>query len=147
MNTLSRVCLGLMFILLVIYTSSCSEDSLTKSSAQEIKFTSYQVAGCNHNYLEKRTNNDSCFSYSFMDTLKIDFCVFGNCCPDSNRFITNYEINSDTLFITVSDTAANLCHCICNYTIHMEFSGLREDKYLFYCNYDNFLKYEEQIRK
>lgn len=147
MTTLSKLLLRLMLFLFVIYNLSCSEDSLTKSSSQEVKFVSYQVGGCNHNSLGKTADNDSCFAYSFTDTLKIDFCVLGNCCPDTNRFVTNYEINSDTLVVSVSDTAANLCHCICNYTIRLEIAGLENDRYLFYCNYDDLLEYKEQIRK
>ena len=146
-KTAIKVSLSLVSLLLVIYSLSCSEDSLTKSSVQDVQFFAYQVAGCNHNSLGKTAINDSCFSYSFTDTLKVDFCVLGNCCPDSNRFVTNYEINSDTLFITVSDTAANLCRCICNYTIHLDISGLQSDSYLFYCNYDALIEYKEQVSK
>ena len=131
----------------MIYGLSCSKDSPTRSLEKEASFVSYQIGGCNHNSLGKASFDDSCFVYSFDDTLKIDFCVVGNCCPDSNRFVADYKIKSDTLFVTVTDTSANLCHCNCNYTFHLEFSGLENDKYLFYCKYDELMEYKEQIAR
>ncbi|KAB2844520.1 MAG: hypothetical protein F9K45_04845 [Melioribacteraceae bacterium] len=114
---------------------------------KDVKFNSYQISGCNHNLFGKKSAVDSCFVYSFDDKLEIDFCVSGNCCPDSNRFVTNIKLSSDTLFVSVIDTAENLCRCICNYIIHAEISGLQKENYIFYCNYDNQIIYSEQIRK
>jgi hypothetical protein len=139
--------LGFNFIFLfsfIFYLISCSDDAPTKTT-QEINFVSYQVPGCNPtSSLIKDSFIDSCFQYSFTDTLKVEFCVPGNCCPDSNRFVTNYSISSDTIFVTVTDTAAHLCHCICNYIIHLEISGLSNNEYLFYCNLQE-LEYNEIV--
>ena len=133
-----------LLISFIIYFISCSDDAPTKTT-EEINFIAYQIPGCNSSWvLGKVSFVDSCFMYSFNDTLKVDFCVPGNCCPDSNRFVTNYSINSDTIYVTVADTAANLCYCICNYIIHLEISGLPNDKYLFYCKYDD-LEYKEIV--
>jgi len=146
--------ISLMFfaLLLLIYIVSCSEDSPTENPEKQVEFSSYQISGCNNGGLSKVNANDSCFIYSFNDTLKVDFCIWGNCCPNSQRFVTDYKINSDTIFITVQDTAMNECDCNCNYTIHVEFSELLEDKYLFYFNYpgmyqDDSLKYKELVVK
>jgi hypothetical protein len=142
-----KISLSLFLLIFVIRLSSCSGDSPTKTTEENLKFVSYQIPGCNSHFsFERVLPEDSCFSYSFKDTLKIDFCVWGNCCPDSNRYITNYNISSDTLYVTVLDTAANLCDCICTYTIHIEISGLANDRYLFYCNYEDF-EYREIINK
>ncbi|MBK8944630.1 MAG: hypothetical protein IPM32_05080 [Ignavibacteriae bacterium] len=137
----------LFFILIFLFVYSCSENSLSDNN-EEINFKAHQIAGCNNSYsLEKINFSDSCFNYTFDETLKIDFCVYGNCCPDSNRFDVNYELNSDTIYVTVTDTAANLCRCLCNYKIHLELTGLQKDQYVFYSNFNNILVYNEIISK
>jgi hypothetical protein len=118
------------FSLVIFSFYSCSENNVTETENTQITF--------------------SCFAYSFNDALKIDFCVVGNCCPDSQRFISDYNISSDTIFVSVADTAANLCYCICNYTIHVELLGLTKDKYLFVCDYPSDyanLNYLERVSK
>ncbi len=147
MKIFIKISLSLFLLFALIHHLSCSEDSPIETTG-EIEFISYQIPGCNSSSsLEKALLDDYCFTYSFKDTLKIDFCVVGNCCPDSNRFVTNYAINSDTLFVTVKDTAEHLCNCICRYVIHLELFGLPEDQYLFYCNYDSLIEYGEYIIK
>lgn len=97
----------------------------------------YQVPGCGAG-LSKATPNDSCFSYQFEKTLCVDFCLTGNCCPDSNRFALAYEIKNDTLAVTVADTAAVLCRCVCTYTIRFELDNLPLDRYVFYCTRNDY---------
>jgi hypothetical protein len=138
------------FSLVIFSFYSCSENNVTETENTQITFSSHQITGCNNSGLLKTTNEDSCFAYSFNDALKIDFCVVGNCCPDSQRFISDYNISSDTIFVSVADTAANLCYCICNYTIHVELLGLTKDKYLFVCDYPSDyanLNYLERVSK
>ncbi|OGU35431.1 MAG: hypothetical protein A2068_07870 [Ignavibacteria bacterium GWB2_35_6b] len=147
MKNISKIIKSSFMASLLIFLFSCSEGDPIASLEKEVKFNSYQISGCNHNLFGKKSTADSCFVYSFDDKLEIDFCVPGNCCPDSNRFVTNYELNSDTLFLSVTDTAANLCRCMCNYIIHAEISGLHKDKYIFYCNIGGRIIYNEQIRK
>lgn len=147
MEIIIKLNLALFAVISFIYFSSCSEDTPTKPGDGKINFTAYQIAGCNSHYpIEKATQGDTCFSYTFIDTLKVDFCVTGNCCPDSNRFVTSHNIIADTIFITVSDTAANLCQCDCNYIIHIEISGLPNNRYIFYCHYLDFEYNEVVIR-
>lgn len=139
-----------LFSLIALFLFSCSGKNVTETNDKEVVFSSHQISGCNNHGLLKTTQQDSCFSYSFDDTLKIDFCVVGNCCPDSQRFVTNYNINSDTIVVSVVDTAANLCWCNCNYTIHVEFSGLTEEEYIFISDYTtryDTLSYREYVRK
>jgi hypothetical protein len=136
-----KIVLMFSFIFLYFFFSSCSENSPTKTIDNTILFRANQIPGCNSASIDS-----SCFSYTFNDTLKIDFCLPGNCCPDSNRFVTNYSIKSDTLFVTVVDTAANLCNCICTYINHIEITGLPNNSYLFYCVYQGLTYNEVLIR-
>ncbi len=145
-----KISLVSLSFLLIIYIISCSENSPFENPEEQVEFSSQQISGCNNSGLSKVNDNDSCFVYSFNDTLKVDFCLWGNCCPDSERFVTNYKISSDTIFIAVQDTAINGCDCNCNYTIHVELSGLSENEYLFYFNYpgmyqNDSLKYREIV--
>lgn len=120
----------LIITLLFIIFVSCEESSVIFDSKIKI----YQIPGCQP-AISKFSNSliDSCFNYTFFDKLKIDFCVSGNCCPDENRFLINYKIYKDTITITLTDTAANLCRCICNYIIHGEFESLPYDGYIIKC--------------
>ncbi len=87
----------------------------------------YQNPGC----VNKAAVLDSCFSYTFTDKLVVEFCVEGNCCPDSNRFIFTQDITADTINITVTDIEANLCRCFCNYLLHYESAGLPLNSYQY----------------
>jgi hypothetical protein len=79
------------------------------------------------------SSSDSLFSYSFTQSLVVDFSAHGNCCPDSNRFMVGHEIRNDTILIAVSDTARNLCRCICFYMIHVQVTDLPLDRYVIRC--------------
>lgn len=99
----------------------------------------YQVPGCKSTSIFKigSENRDSCFTYSFTENLVLDFCVNGNCCPDSNRFKTSSSTHSDSIIITIADTAQNLCRCNCSYTIRAEFKSLTRDEYFVTCILQN----------
>ncbi|MGE5805055.1 MAG: hypothetical protein ACM34M_04630 [Ignavibacteria bacterium] len=94
---------------------------------------SYSASKCHGDLQKEGALPDSSFEYTFFDSLFIDFSLPGNCCPDSNRFLVFQNINQDTIYISVEDTAANLCLCICNYHIYAEFSDLPEDHYVVFC--------------
>ena len=98
----------------------------------------YQVPGCASKPLARTRVGDSCFSYTFGKDLNVDFCLSGNCCPDSNRFALRYEVRHDTLLVVAADTAAPLCRCNCSYVIHGTFSDLPLDKYLFLCTREDY---------
>lgn len=121
----------LIIIFLFIIFVSCKESSVSSESKVKI----YQVPGCQHEIINilNKSIIDSCFNYTFFDKLEIDFCVKGNCCPDANRFLIRSNIFKDTITISVTDTAANLCKCICNYIIHGEFESLPFDSYFVKC--------------
>ncbi len=138
---------GSILLVFLLFVYSCTTDNSTAPNEAGITIKAYQVGGCNGTPLAQAAYHDSCFAYTFGDTLQIDFCVFGNCCPDSARFVTNYKIKSDTIYVTVTDTAAKLCYCVCDYTIHLELSGLSGDSYVFYCDYDSVLAYREKIER
>lgn len=120
--------------------------SATESQQWGGEFQLYQANGCQSGELSKAAVGDSCFSYQFDADLILDFRVSANCCPDSNRFVLSTDIRSDTIAITVQDTAANLCLCICNYIVHAEFYDMPEDMY--HVNIvagDGQLLYEEEV--
>jgi hypothetical protein len=136
--------LCITFIIII----SCNDKS-TDTVEKEVKATLYQLPGCpsHSGSLNKvSTWGDSCFTYTFKDTLKIDFCLYGNCSPDHDRFDLSYHISSDTIYVAAKDTAKNIANCMCTYTIHAEFENLNLDHYVFNCkNYFN--KYNEGISK
>lgn len=110
----------------------------------------YQVPGC-VSQLGKSGLSDSCFSYQFHEALAVDFCATGNCCPDSNRFSLNHKISSDSIIVTVADTAAHLCHCICSYVLHVEFHDLPGNSYLLICERSDYpahtVLYAEEVHR
>ena len=95
MKILFKISVLTLVLFSVFVVNSCSDEGPTNTQETQVEFSSYQIPGCNYpSPLGKISLQDSCFSYSFNDTLKIDFCVLGNCCPDSNRFVTDYKIYS-----------------------------------------------------
>ncbi|MCK5739807.1 hypothetical protein KAH55_11520 [bacterium] len=126
---------------------SCSETGTTTyQGAGAPKLTlQRQIPGCQGNALGKKTA-DNCFDYTFSDdSLKLEFCVTGNCCPDSNRFVLDSEFNGANLFVTVTDTAANLCRCICNYKVQAEYSHVTQSQYTVTCLLGDSILYRELI--
>ncbi|MEW6196745.1 MAG: hypothetical protein AB1521_16485 [Bacteroidota bacterium] len=119
----------LLFSVVLVIFAGCS-DSVT--SDENSKASIKQVGGCTSAAFKKDAGQtDSCFSYEFHNDLKVQFCAPGNCCPDSNRFTGEYRISTDTIVVTIEDTAANLCKCMCNYNIRAELEGLLLNRYLF----------------
>ena len=107
----------------------------------------HQKSGCLANAEQVQTVfADTCFDYSFDDTLKMDFCFTGNCCPDTNRFTGVVEVTGQTITIAVTDTAENLCHCVCPYQVHVEISGLSKSAYTVICS-DGNLNYLENVTR
>jgi hypothetical protein len=94
---------------------------------------------------------DSCFSYEFpyFFPLKVDFCATGNCCPDSNRFSFNFRVTSDSVIVTIADTAAQKCFCTSTYVLHVEFRYLPNETYWFVCERRDYsprtLLYAERV--
>ena len=70
---------------------SCSE----KVATPELAGLMYQVADCQRTNIIAAVTRDSCFTYQFADALIVDFCVTGNCCPDSNHFSFSHQIVDD----------------------------------------------------
>ena len=132
---------------------NCTESSTNSDSPEKkVETISFQIPGCRAPGLIKAKGIEEypCFKYNFTDTLRIEFCVSGNCCPDSFRFASEINIISDTIFVSVVDTAENLCYCDCLYKMHLEITGLPENKYLFYCDFESHtetFKYREYINK
>ena len=125
-----------LFVICVCTLMACKEKATEVNQAKEI-FFSYETSSCISPALLKGTTvfPDSVFSYSFSDNLTMDFSSISNCCPDSNRFVLDHEIRQDTIIITVTDTAQNLCRCICLYMIHSEITGLPMNQYVIRCRF------------
>lgn len=121
----------LVIIFLLFIFISCKESSVAPESSAKI----FQLPDCRPSINKKSSDIliDSCFTYTFNERLIIDFCVSGNCCSDENRFLIKNSIFKDTITVTIADTAANLCRCICNYIIHGEFESLPYDSYTIIC--------------
>ena len=132
---------------ILINVSSCSEESSTGHSTGAVIFSEYQVPGCNNSGLDKTLYNDTCFVYRFDEKLSIDCCVNANCCPDSNRFDILQQIYGDTIVVTVADTAAHLCKCMCNYIVRLEWENLPKNAYTFICYAEDGLKYSESVHQ
>ncbi len=120
----------LLFIVGLLILNSCGEEL-----SPETKAILFQKGGCQNNTLRESnySKRDSCFSYSFTDKLTIEFCVFGNCCPEENRFLLAHRFVKDSIIIAVKDTAQNLCRCVCNYIIHAEFESPALNRYYVKC--------------
>ncbi len=136
---------GLKLVLLIVALSlivffSC-KDEITYS---EVRANIFQDGKCRGSALSKSSAADSCFSYAFSCNLSIDFCVIGNCCPDSNRFTSSYSVTDSEIVIRIKDTAPNLCKCICKYMIHAEIAELRNDWYTIKC-IQEFEDHNEQL--
>ena len=133
--------LNILFcLLLLILWTSCKV-----STPAEEKRNLYQVGGCQGNAFLKPNVVDTCFIYQFRENLILDFCVYGNCCPDSNRFDLRSNLTDDLITITVTDTAANLCRCFCKYKIHAEFDGLSQSRYRVKCYLGDKLLYDQSV--
>lgn len=149
----------MLFFLLLVLTANCTRDKSNPAYAGSENFppeTLVNVAiaqkpGCAADILAKAAGWPECFSYQFQDTLKIDFCVSGNCCPDSNRFTYEYAMYGDTIKVAVADTAERRCRCICRYMIQLKIPGLLKNQYRFYCKYPDddetaeYCLYDEEI--
>ncbi|MCK5739806.1 hypothetical protein KAH55_11515 [bacterium] len=104
-----------------------------------------QVPGCQGNGLGKNSA-DQCFKYTWLgDKLKLEFCVIGNCCPDTDRFLLDSEFNGTDLFVAVADPAARRCKCMCNYKVQAEFSDVTGSIYTVFCTYDDSVLYHEHV--
>lgn len=111
----------------------CGCEHVVNSTRTQPHGTLQQLSGCRSGEWRAATSDDSCFAYQFAETLRVDFCLSGNCCPDQNRFKLAYEISADTIYVAVADTAAQLCRCVCTYVLRAEFAGLPRDHYVFCC--------------
>jgi hypothetical protein len=123
---------SLFVLLLSLIAFGCAAMSTGPATTTSVVF---EVPGCRSSYPGNAPMSvDTCFSYQFHDQLNVDFCVSANCCPDSNRFSIDHTIKADTITVTIADTAASLCRCMCRHWIHAEFYVLGSDDYTFVVN-------------
>jgi len=139
---ITAIVVTLGFIVFLCF--SCKDKSTNPETQSTISFSS-QSSKCLSHGLAKSSGLDSVFTYSFTQSLIIDFSVNANCCPDSNRFNISNIIRADTLIVSVADTARSLCHCICLYMIHVEFGNLPNDHYVVRCRIGNSQGYDDPI--
>lgn len=117
----------LLAVLAAVVFLNCKDDIMQSEITANIN----QVGKCNSQGLNKSASE--CFEYSFTNDLLIKFCVSGNCCPDSARFVTSYKISGEVITISIKDIAPNLCKCICNYTIQANLLNVNLDSYTIVC--------------
>lgn len=132
----TRIIFVSLFLLLPVLFYSCA-DTVEPGETGNIF---YQVPGC----FSKPAVSDSCFSYVFSNKLYVEFCVYGNCCPDSNRFIFAQYVIGDTINLTVKDIEQKLCRCVCLYTLHSETTNLVLNSYQ-YCIYQEDIRPENLL--
>lgn len=134
-------------LLAIIFFAACKEKSTDPPVQTDESSLVYSTSACASAMLGKQqaTPIDSFCTYSFQEYLVIDFSVAGNCCPDSNRFLAQHEIRLDTILITVTDTARNLCRCNCTYFIHAKISGLTSNQYFVRCRLKNVYYLKDPI--
>ena len=124
---------GALLLLSALLLATCTDKSSGPGNP-EPSASVRQINGCfQMPSLAGFVYTDSCFTYQFGDTLAIEFCLTGNCCPDSDRFSLVYEMKSDTIIMAATDTAQHLCRCICNYRIRAVFANLPLNSYVFVC--------------
>ncbi len=130
---MKRIVLSILVSAMAAVLVTCSEKS-TGPGNQDVGAKLYQIKGClSSAKLAIAGLPDSCFGYRFGDTLVVEFCLTGNCCPDSNRFTLTGETRGDTIFVAAADTAERLCYCICDYRVRAEFTNLVLNHYRFIC--------------
>jgi hypothetical protein len=130
-----RTCGTLLLGLLCILSFSC-KDRLTAPGAMSPVFYSWAASNCLNtvpNVRAERSAADSVFFYTFSDNLVLNFQVTANCCPDSNRFFVTAAAGTDTIVVTVGDTASGACRCLCYYMIHVVYNNLPGDHYVVRC--------------
>lgn len=145
---MKRKLLTVCFLLSALLLVSCMDkgSSMGPDANRTPKITAQrQIPGCQGNALGKNSA-DHCFKYSWLgDNLKLEFCVIGNCCPDIDRFVLDSEFKGTDLFVTVTDTAARRCKCMCNYNVQAEFSDATGSLYTVICTYDDSVLYREHV--
>jgi hypothetical protein len=132
---MSRLFSFAALLCLLLSLLACSESS-TKPKVESLV---YQVGRCDHNMILGSSAVDSCFAATFAQDLVVDFCLSANCCPDTSRFALMSVIRNDTIVIMATDTAQNLCHCLCEYTVRAEFHNPPLARYVVMCSYRDSL--------
>ena len=133
-----------LFVCIAIALFACNDKSTDTNDTPAPSF-SYETSKCVSHGLPKGTALDSVFTYSFDQNLTMDFSAWANCCPDSGRFVLGYTIRTDTIFITVTDTAQALCKCICPYMIHTQLTNLSLNQYVVRCRIGNGQTFDDPI--
>jgi hypothetical protein len=135
-----------IIVIMAALCLTCQNKQTSTVEAQDITTSFKQQPGCIGSGADQLFKM-SCFDYSFQTNLNVDFCLPGNCCPDSNRYALTINVIDDTIQCAVVDTAANLCRCMCNYVLHTEITGLAKDKYVFHCQMADSVYYSEIVKR
>ena len=128
---MKRVVLYFSIVSMTGFLLHCSEES-SDAVNEDNTVVICQIGGC-AKHPASFYSPDSCLSYRFSDTLLVEFCLAGNCCPDSDRFLITTRISGDTIFVVAADTSGSNCYCECTYIIQARFTGLQLPRYVFHC--------------
>ena len=127
-------CSLVLAALLVLGSTVSAADSESQQPPPEHLLT-YDSGHCSRTNADGERVGPSCpaesvLQWRFEDDLELQFTVWGNCCPESLRFVVSSELHGDTLAIAVVDTAAHLCRCTCRYGVSCTLTGLAGDAYV-----------------
>ncbi|HTY58442.1 MAG TPA: hypothetical protein VMF59_06470 [Bacteroidota bacterium] len=131
MRTIAAIALGWLSLL----SFSC-KDRMTGPDSGSPIFYSWAASACLGTLPNVRASlgpGDSLFFYTFADNLVLNFQVAASCCPDTNRFFVTAAAGTDTIVVTVRDTAGGVCRCVCGYMIHVVYNNLPGDHYVVRC--------------
>jgi hypothetical protein len=73
---------------------------------------------------------DGTLRWAFDGTLRLEFRVRANCCPNSDRFRVAVSCRAETLMVAVADTAPGLCLCDCPYVLTVQCPTLAASSYI-----------------
>lgn len=125
----------LTILLILISTLACNneQNDLPDDADTSIHYLKSSLGGCNskpeENIEQEEKRDTTIFSFS-QDTLNIYVGLNYICCTP---FITDCNIQNDSIFISITDTCPNpnqcYCRCDCYYTFDYYFDSLSDKQY------------------
>ncbi len=125
---------GCFFLINGCEDSTSIETNKQQDSTKSIHYLNSDLGGCNNKNMENieagKEKNDTVTIKISNDTLQISVGLNYICCAP---FITDCNINNDSIFISITDTCPNpntcYCRCYCFYTFDYYFDSIYDNKY------------------
>ena len=124
-------------VCILLITLGCSKENSAPTINSNISYLNAKLGGCNNksteNIIQDVDKNDTVIISLSNDTLHILAGLNYVCCAP---FITDCEIQQDSIFINIIDTCSNpysscYCRCSCFYTFDFMYSGISKKKYFW----------------